>query len=79
MFLKSCIKVSPYALVNCKAAPNNIEKPKKMANLGSLNNLKAFSPNESVNDLLVAFAESGGHLGKLNEYKPRAKATADAM
>src|ERR1700742_2198004 len=41
-FAKSCRKVSPYALVNCNAAPRSIEKAKKTANFGVLNRVKAF-------------------------------------
>ncbi len=64
---KSWINVSPYALVNCNAAPNNMANAKNIANFGVLNKAKAFNPSELENDRLAFLLRSGGHLGNVKE------------
>src|SRR5476651_1184680 len=78
IFLKSLRKSPPYIFVSCNAAPRNMEKAKNIANFGVLNKLNALKPNTSTSDFFSALFNSGRHLGKVNEYKPNAKATADA-
>jgi hypothetical protein len=51
-FAKSWRNVSPYALVNCNAAPRSNANTKNIAVFAFLNREKAFSPNASIKDLL---------------------------
>ena len=66
IFAKSCKKVSPYALVNCREAPSNMAKMKKTAILTFLKSAKAFNPSALTKDFLYPFP-SGGHFGKVKE------------
>ena len=75
---KSWMKVSPYALVNCSAAPNNMAKMKKSAIFLSLNRKKEVSPKASITDLFCFKASCGGHFGKVKAYSPKNKEAAEA-
>ncbi|OQC41655.1 MAG: hypothetical protein BWX61_01412 [Bacteroidetes bacterium ADurb.Bin035] len=75
---KSCIKVSPYALVNCNETPSRNEKTKKRAILVFLNNLNASNPRASVKVAFLPFPR-GGHLGKVNEYKAKNNDAPEAI
>ena len=79
LLIKSDKKVSPYILVSCNAAPNNMEKKKNNAILYSLKREKAFNPNFSVHVACGSIKFCGGHLGNVNENIPKAKAITDAM
>ena len=71
LFLKSSRNVSPYMLVNCKAAPSNMEKRKNKAILYLPNSLKACRPNCSTIPAFLAMVFCGGHLGKVKEKSPK--------
>ena len=66
-------------LVNCKAAPKNIEKIKKLAIFGFLNKTKAFNPSFSRIPFASFLLFSGGQLGNVKAYKPKIIAPADAI
>ena len=66
-FTKPERKESPYILVNCKAAPNIMEKIKNNAILYAPNKVKAFKPNCSMIPASFEIDLGGGHFGNVKE------------
>ena len=56
-----------YPFVTCNDIPSSIEKIKNMPYVFCPNNLNAFSPNDSYNDMLLPFSAMA-HCGNVMAY-----------